>query len=121
MSTDWNAAVEQLLAQGRDFQKQMAEAMNRTAEDVKPQLHEAVRQAQELQATLGKHAVEASGIASAQAQTALGHLNEFVKIGSNAARESAEQARATAAQMADQARRMVEAAAAAAAAESKKP
>jgi hypothetical protein len=121
MNSDFNAAVEQLLAQGRDFQKQLADAMNRTAEDIKPQVHEAVRQAQELQATLGKHAIETGTIASAQAQTAFGHLNEFVTIGANAARESAEQARTTAAKMADQARRMVEAATAAAAAEAKKP
>ena len=121
MSSDWNDAVEQLLAQGRDFQKQMADAMSRAAEDVKPQLQEAARQAQALQATLLKHAAETGGIASTQAQAALGHLNEFVKIGGNSVRESAEQAQATAAQMADQARRMVEAAAAAAAAEAKKP
>jgi len=119
--SDFNDAVEQMLAQGREFQKQMAEAMNRTAEDVKPHLNEAVRQAQELQTTLSKHAVETSSIASTQAQAALGHLNEFVTIGASAARESAEQARVTAAKMADQARRMVEAATAAAAAEAKKP
>jgi len=121
MNNDFNETVEQLLAQGREFQKQMAEALNRTAEDVKPHLNEAVRQAQELQATLGKHAVETGAMASAQAQTALGHLNEFVTIGASAARESAEQARVTAAKMADQAKRMVEAAAAAASAEAKKP
>jgi hypothetical protein len=121
MSSDWNDAVEQMLAQGREFQKQMSDAMNRAAEDVKPQLAEAMQQAQQLQATLLKHAAETGSIASTQAQAALGHLSEFVKIGGNSVRESAEQARAAAAEMADQARRMVEAATAAAAAEAKKP
>jgi methyl-accepting chemotaxis protein len=115
MNQNWNEAVQQLLAQGRDFQSQLSDALNKTAEDLKPHLQATLQQAQELQATLGKHALQTSDLASQQAQTAVGHLNDFVKIGAQAVKESADQARVTAAEMAERARRIVEAAAAAAA------
>ena len=58
----------------------------------------------ELQATLAQHATESGQLAAEQSQAMLGHLSEYVKIGRNRQfTRRAEQARATAVQMADEA------------------
>jgi ElaB/YqjD/DUF883 family membrane-anchored ribosome-binding protein len=53
-------------------------------------------------------------MASEQAKTLLGHVNDFMKMGSEAMRSSAEQTRATAQQMMEQSRKIVDSAGAAA-------
>jgi len=109
-----NEIMEKALAHAREMQRSMNEAMNKSAEQMKPFLSESLKNARELQSTLSKHATESSAIASQQAQTAIGHLNEFIKMGSDAMRESAEQTRATAEKMMEHSRKAVEAANAAA-------
>ncbi|MBC5809967.1 MAG: hypothetical protein GIW95_03805 [Candidatus Eremiobacteraeota bacterium] len=106
---DWNETLEKTLAQARDLQRQMNEAANKAAEDMKPHLERSLKQAQDLQATLSKHATESSAMASQQSQVAMGHLNEFIRVGNQAMRESAEQTRATAQKMTDQAQKVVDA------------
>lgn len=103
-----NETLDRMLAQAREIQRTTAEAATKTAENMQPLLKESVKNAQELQTTLSKHAVESSALASQQTQKALGHLGEFVKFGSEAMRQSAEQARTTAAKMVEQSREVVE-------------
>ncbi len=109
----WNDTLNNVLAQARELQRNAAEAINRTAEDLKPQVQKSIEQAQTLQATLARHATESGQTAAEQSQVLLGHLSEYVTIGQKALRESVEQTRTAAAQMTEQAKKVVDAAAAA--------
>jgi len=110
---NWNETMEKALAQARELHRQTMEAANKAAEDMKPHLQTTLRHAQELQATLSKHATEASATASQQAQTANGHLADFIRMGGEAMRQSAEETRATAIKMTEHAKKVVDAAVAA--------
>jgi DNA anti-recombination protein RmuC len=110
----WNDTLSKVLAQARELQRSAAEAVNRTAEDLKPQVQQSLEHAQELQETLARHATESGQVAAEQSQVLLGHLGEYVKIGQQALREGVEQTRAAAVQMTEQAKKVVDAAAAAA-------
>ncbi|HEY0798776.1 MAG TPA: hypothetical protein VGD50_06470 [Candidatus Baltobacteraceae bacterium] len=103
-----NETLDKMLAQARELQKNAADAATKTAEQMQPLLKESVKNAQELQTTLSKHAVESSAIASAQTRKAIDSLSAFVKTGSEAMRQSAEQAQAAATKMAEQSREVVE-------------
>ena len=105
---NFNDAMERALAQARDMQRQIGEAVNQAAEEMKPRVEQSLKDAQDLQSTLSRHATQSGETAAAQAQTALGHLNAFVRMGSDAMRESAEQTRATALKMVDESRKVVE-------------
>jgi hypothetical protein len=96
------------------MQQQLTEAVNKTAEQMKPHVQKSLDDARELQATLAKHAETTGELASEQTQTVLGHVNDYIKMGSEAMRESAERTRETALKMVAQSRKVVEAAAAAA-------
>jgi len=109
----WNDTLNKVLSQARELQRSAAEAVNRTAEDLKPQVQQSIEHAQELQATLTRHATESGQVAAEQSQVLLGHLGAYVKLGQNALRESAEQARTVAVAMTEQAKKVVDAAAAA--------
>jgi len=111
----WNDTLSKVLAQARELQRSAAEAVNRTAEDLKTQVQQSLEHAQELQETLTRHATESGQAAAEQSQVLLGHLGEYVKIGQQALREGVEQTRAAAVQMTEQAKKVVDAAAAAAA------
>jgi len=111
---NFNDAMERALAQARAMQKQVAEAVNKTAEQLKPHVEKSLEDARELQATLSKHAEETGELASKQAQVTLGHVNDYIKIGNEALRESADRTRETAAKLVEQSRKVVEAATAAA-------
>jgi len=104
-----NETLDQMLAQARELQRTAAEAANKTVDQMQPLIRESVKNAQELQQTLSKHAIESSAIASAQTQRAVEQLSAFVKTGSEAMRQSTEQAQAAAAKMAQQSREVVEA------------
>ncbi|MGH7709341.1 MAG: hypothetical protein ACREM8_02675 [Vulcanimicrobiaceae bacterium] len=108
-----NDALERALAQARELQHSLNEAVNKTAEQMRPILQESVKNAQELQATLTKHAAETSQITAKQTQATVDQLQEFIKIGSQAMRDSAEQTRAAATKMMEHSRKIVETAAAA--------
>ena len=109
----WNETLSKVLAQARELQRSAAEAVNKTAEDLKPQVQQSIEHAQELQATLTRHATESGQVAAEQSQVLLGHLGEYVKLGQNALREGVEQTRVVAVQMTEQAKKVVDAAAAA--------
>ena len=78
------------------------------AEQLKPQLEQSLASARELQKTLAKHAEASSEIAAEQTQHAMGYVSEFLKMGAEAMRESAEQSRETALKMVDESRKVVE-------------
>ncbi len=106
----WNETMERVLAQSRELQRQMTEAANKAVEEMKPQLQESLRKAQELQAILSRHATESSALGAEQAKEASRHLNDFIQMGSEALRQSAEQTRATAQKMSEHAQAVVDAA-----------
>jgi methyl-accepting chemotaxis protein len=110
---NFNDTFEKALAAARDLQQSVGDALSKAGDQLHPLLQDSVKQAQELQATLAKHASESGAIAQQQAQEAMGHLNEFIKTGSEAAKQTAEQARESAAKMAEQSRKVVESATAA--------
>lgn len=105
---DMNEAMQQRLAQAREVQQRMAEAVNKAAEQMKPHIEESMRKATELQATLTKHVADSSEIAAEQSKTLLGHVNDFIRLGGEAMRASAEQTRVAAERMMEQSRKIVE-------------
>jgi DNA anti-recombination protein RmuC len=109
---NFNDAMERALAQAREIQRQVGEATANAAEQLKPHLEQSLETARELQQTLAKHAEESSEIAAKQTRTTLGALSEFMKMGNDAMRESAEQSRATAMKMVEESRKLVESVAA---------
>jgi uncharacterized protein YukE len=111
---NFNETLEKALASARELQRTVGEAVSKASDQLHPLLQQSVQQAQDLQATLAKHAAESGAVAQQQTQAAMGHLNEFIKTGGEAMRQTAEQARDTAMKMAEHSKRVVEAAAAAA-------
>lgn len=105
---NFNDAMERALAQAREMQRQIGNAVNEATEEMKPRVERSLKDAQDLQGTLRRHAAQSGETATAQAQAALGHLNAFVRMGSDAMRESAEQTRATAMKMVEESRKVVE-------------
>jgi hypothetical protein len=110
---NFNDTIEKALASARELQRTVGEAVSKAGDQLQPLLQESVKHAQDLHATLSKHAAESGVIAQQQAEVAMGHLNEYIKTGSEAARQTADQARAAAVRMAEQSRRVVDAATAA--------
>jgi hypothetical protein len=106
----WNDTLNKVLAQARELQRAAAEAVTRTAEDLKPHVQQSLQHAQELQTTLSQHATASGQVAAEQSQVMLAHLGEYVKMGQQALHESVEQTRVTAAQMTEQAKKVVDAA-----------
>ena len=107
---NFNDQMEKALAQARELQAEMYAAANKAAEDMKPQIADAMHKAQELQRIFNHHAAASSELAAKQAESASKHLREMIELGSEAMRESAEQTKATAQKMAEQAKAVVDAA-----------
>jgi DNA-directed RNA polymerase subunit F len=105
---NFNDAMDRALAQAREIQRQVADATTNAAEQFKPQIEQSLENARELQKTLVKHAADSSELATEQTQHALGYLNDFMRMGAEAMRESAEQSRATALKMVEESRKVVE-------------
>jgi hypothetical protein len=110
---NFNDQMERVLEQARDLQQSISDALNKAADGLKPQIENSLREARELQSTLIKHAEASSEMATKNTQAAIAHLNDFVDLGGEALRETAEQTRVTAQKMVEQSRKVVEAAAAA--------
>src|SRR5579862_3957448 len=110
----WNDTMNQVLAKARELHKTALEAANRTAEDMRPHVEEGIKNAQALQATLSKHAAESGAVAADQTKTLLSHVGEYVRLGQDAMRQSADMTRATVMQMTEHAKKIADAAAAAA-------
>jgi phage-related minor tail protein len=105
---DFNERLEKALASARDLQRTVGEALSKANDQFQPLLQESVRHAQDLHSTLSKHAVESGAIAQQQTQVAMGHVNDYIKVGSEALRQSADQARDAAQKMAEQAKKVVD-------------
>ncbi|MBV9402685.1 MAG: hypothetical protein JO018_03045 [Candidatus Eremiobacteraeota bacterium] len=58
-----------------------------------PLIEQSLKNAQDLQQTLSKHAQESATITNEQTQQAMGHLQKFMRIGADAMRASAAQMR----------------------------
>jgi len=89
-----NEIIDKALAQARQMQRTMNEAMTRAGEQMTPLLEESLKNARELQNTLQAHAAETSAVAQQQAHTAIDHLQRFLKVGTEVVKQSADQARA---------------------------
>jgi hypothetical protein len=105
---NFNDALERALGQARDMQRQAGAAVNEAAEAMKPHIEKSLAEARSLQQTLSRHTTESGDMTAEQTQMALGHLSDFMRLGSEAMRESVEQARETAKKMADQSRKVVD-------------
>ena len=103
-----NDAVKRALEQAREMQKKIGDAVNRQHEEMKPLIEQSVKNAQDLQVTLSKHAQDSSALTQEQTQRALGHLQNFMRIGADAMKASAEQARSHVQQMMDQSKAAAE-------------
>ena len=103
-----NEMIERALTSARELQRAMGDAASKNAEQMKPLIEQSVKNAQDLQVTLAKHVQESGAIAQEHSKVAMGHLQEFIRIGSEAARASATQARDYAAQMAEQSRKVTD-------------
>jgi ElaB/YqjD/DUF883 family membrane-anchored ribosome-binding protein len=119
MAMNFNDILDRALAQAREMQRQAGEAATQAVEQMKPHIEQSLASAREVQDKLNRHATDTGDAAAAQTQSAIGHLNDFIRMGSEALRESAEQTRATAMKMAEQSKKIVESMSAAA--NSKRP
>lgn len=108
-----NDLVDRALASARELQRAMGEAATKNVEQMKPLIEQSLANATALQATLTKHAQASGALAQEQSKVAMGHLQEFIRIGTEAAKASAAQAREYATQMAEQSRKAAESVAAA--------
>jgi len=100
-----NEMIERALSSARELHRSMGDAASKTADQMKPLIEQSLKNAQDLQATLAEHAQKSGTIAQEQSKVAMGHLQEFIRIGSEAAKASAAQARDYATQMAEQSRK----------------
>jgi len=110
IKTMFNDAMDKALAQARELQKQMTAAATDAAAQMKPHLEQSLEKARELQATLSRQAGESGEVAAKGADVARAHLDEFMRMGSEAMRESAELTRQTTLRMLDQSKKIVDAA-----------
>ena len=105
-----NEIADRVLAQARALQKTVADAVNQSADQMKPLLKESLDNAQELHKTLTEHAAAATAQTQEQANRALGHVSELMKIGADVMRANAEQARGMTKTMLEQTQKTVESA-----------
>lgn len=100
--------TERLMAQARELQSKMTEAASKNAEQVRPYLEQSMATASAMQKTLTEHAQKSAALNKDYADKALGHLSELMRLGAEALRANAEQARTMTQAMADHARRAYE-------------
>jgi len=100
--------IESALKNAREMQRTIGDAVDKHRENLTPLIEQSMKSAQELQATSSKHAQETTSITQEQTQRALGHLQNFMRLGSDAMRASAEQARVHLKQMVDQSKKAAE-------------
>jgi len=97
-----NDQIEKALKHAREMQKNIGDAVNKQREAMTPLIQESLKNAQDLQNTLAKHTQESASITQEQTQRAMGHLQNFMRIGADAMRASADQMRTQVQQMMDQ-------------------
>jgi DNA anti-recombination protein RmuC len=108
MAINFNDILDRALTQARELQRQAGEAATEAAEQIKPQIERSLKNAREVQEKLARHAEESGELAASQTQTAIGYVNDFIRMGSEALRESVEQTRTAALKMAEQSKKIVE-------------
>jgi len=100
--------TERIMSQARELQNKVSQAASQSAEQMKPFIEQSMNTAGELQKTLAEHASKSATLNQEYTNRALGHLSELMKLGSEAMRANAEQARLMAQDMVDHARRAYE-------------
>lgn len=108
-----NDIVERALHQAREMQKTVAAAVDQASTNMKPMLEESLKNGKELQESLGKYAAEAGTVAQEQTKSAMGHLQEFMRIGSEAMKSSSDIAAKQGQALLEQSRKTIESATAA--------
>ena len=103
--------VDRVLKHAREMQKNIGDALQKQSEAMTPLIKDSMKNAQEMQNTLTKHAQESAALTQEKTQRALGHLQNFMRIGTDAMRGSGEQVRAQVAQMMEQSKKAAESAA----------
>jgi len=106
----FNDAMQKALAQAREMQKNISAAATEAADKMKPHVEQSIENAKAMQATLAEHAAKQGEIASKSADGALSHLGEYLKMGSEAMKESVQLTRETTLKMVDQSKKIVDAA-----------
>lgn len=100
--------IDNALKNAREMQRTIGDAVEKHRENLTPLIEQSMKSAQEVQTALNKHAKETASISQEQTQRALGHLQNFMRLGSEAMRASAEQARTHLQQMVDQSKKAAE-------------
>ncbi len=103
-----NEIIDKALKNAREMQRSIGDAAAKQRENMAPLIEQSMKNAQELQATLSKHAQETTALSQEQTQRALGHLQNFMRIGAQAMHATAEQARAQVEQMMEQSKKAAE-------------
>lgn len=103
-----NDVADRILSQARELQNTVTKAVSQSTEQMKPLIQQSLNAAQALQQTLSEHAKESASLNQEYANKALGHISELMKIGAEALRANAEQARNMTQAMMDQARKTTE-------------
>lgn len=103
-----NDLVNRALEQAKTLQKTVGEAIDKGREQAHPLISDAVAKAGDLKDTLVKQAAEAGEKAQPQLHNALGHLNEFIKIGKTAMESGVAQAHQQLGPLADQLKKTVD-------------
>ena len=103
-----NDVAERVMAQARELQSTVAKATTQAAEQMKPLIQQSLDTAGQLQKTLAEHASRSASLNQEYANKALGHISELMKIGSEAMRANAYQARQMTQAMMDHARKTTE-------------
>lgn len=109
-----NETLDRALEQARELQQSISDALNKAADQLKPEVEDSLRQARDLQATLTKHVEASSELTIKNTTAALHHLQDYIALGTGALHDSAEQLRIAAKKLVEQAQKVAEAASAAA-------
>jgi methionine synthase II (cobalamin-independent) len=109
-----NESMEQALAQARELEQSISDAVNKAIDQIKPQVASSLHIARDLQVTFTKHMDVEAELIVKNTSDALSHLDEYMALGAQAMQDTSDHMRSIAKKMVQQSMKVVEAAAAAA-------
>ncbi len=109
-----NESMEQTLAQARELEQSISDAVNKAIDQIKPQVASSLHIARDLQVTFTKHMEAEADLVVKNSTDALSHLDEYMALGAQAMQDTSDHLRSIAKKMVAQSMKVVEAAAAAA-------
>ena len=92
------------------MQKNITSAATDAAEQMKPYVEKSMSDAKALQATLTQHVAQSGAANSKLAEDAMATVGDFLKMGNDAMKESAQLTRETTLKMVDQSKKVMDAA-----------